>query len=186
MVLVIDFSVINGAMITSRASMLRADLLEMSVRRSGENQALVGDDRLDLQIAHGKDADARYVGAGADEVPPHGVGFAHVVDEERLRAGFGGLGRAEERRRELFGLGHLERGRLEHEDGVVGEAVGKRRFQRHLPLLLIERLLVRSRLRPEDDAAMTPLRRANGSLTSAAGALLTPGLLAAAGNFVAT
>ena len=74
---------------------------------------------------------------------------------------------------------------IQERHGVVAKAIGKRRQKREAAFLLIEALNVAARLRAEDDAAVTPLRRTNRALACPPGPLLPPRLATAAGDFVA-
>ncbi len=85
----------------------------------------------------------------------------------------------------VCGFGDAEVGGVEHRDGVGCKAIGERRDESHAPFLLIEIFNVAARLRSENDAAMTPLRRTDRTLARAAGAFLTPRFASTAGDFVA-
>src|SRR6266542_477625 len=78
------------------------------------------------------------------------------------------------------GLGEVQP--VEHHDVAAGEPVGERGPQRQDLLLLVDAQRVVARVRPEDHAAAGPLRGADGPLPGPPGALLAPGLLAAAAH----
>ena len=71
-------------------------------------------------------------------------------------------------------------------DDVSGLSLGAQNgLQSQTADLLVERVAVIAGLRGKDDAAVRPLRGAGAALTGVAGALLLPGLLAAAGDLSA-
>ena len=83
---------------------------------------------------------------------------------------------------ELLGLDlvHLD---LVDDDDVSGLSLGAQNgLQSQTADLLVERVAVIAGLRGKDDAAVRPLRGAGAALAGVAGALLLPGLLAAAGD----
>ena len=86
---------------------------------------------------------------------------------------------------ELLGLDlvHLD---LVDDDDVSGLSLGAQNgLQSQTADLLVERVAVIAGLRGKDDAAVRPLRGAGAALAGVAGALLLPGLLAAAGDLSA-
>ncbi len=99
---------------------------------------------------------------------------------------FAAFGDAEQQRRELA---RSCRSRIRRSTSIVTGREAKRsqsaaRIAARRSFLLSETTYERG-LRPEDDAAVAPLRRADRALASAAGALLLPRLLAAAADLVA-
>src|SRR4029079_6872759 len=73
---------------------------------------------------------------------------------------------------EVLGPDGVEAERVDDLDRLVTELGGERAAERHALHLAREPLLVRTRMRPEDDATATIVRRADGALAGAAGALL--------------
>src|ERR1700688_4958907 len=176
----------SGAMMTSRASMVRflESFGERGEGRVGQQETRVAEDVLDVERAEVRDADAREVAARAFELLADACCLVGRVHDERLPAALRGARRAEQERAQVAGLAEVEVFGRKHRHAIVLEAVGERGLKRDVTFLLIERRFVAARLGTEDDAAVRPLRRANRTLTRAAGALLAPRLPAAAAHFV--
>ena len=86
---------------------------------------------------------------------------------------------------ELLGPDGVEPEGVDDLDGLVAELGGQRATQRQALHLARQPLLVRARVRPEDDAAATVVRRVGRALAGAAGALLAVRLAAAATDLAA-
>ena len=71
---------------------------------------------------------------------------------------------------------------IHHNDPVLGSLGGEHALERQALDLLVHHVAVAAGLGGKDDAAVGPLGGPGGALTGVAGALLAPGLLAAAGD----
>src|ERR1700722_10583858 len=184
----IDFSVIRGETMTSRASIGGLLFGGETIRQRfvgghRKKETIVAQDVFDVERAVVGYGNALEIAPGS--LDRGGMRFTAPADDQRLRTHTRRFGAAEEQLGECGRLFDRELAGVEQRHGVVLEAVGERGQEGDAAFLLIERLHVAARLRSEHDAAMAPLRGANRALARTSGALLPPGLAAAAGDFVA-
>src|SRR5262249_49810182 len=145
----IDFSVIIGAIITSRASILvhpsegGNELLE---RRSGEHQMRGGQNSLDVERSGVRYGDALQIATDTLQTPTNGVRLSLPVHDEHACTALGSLRRTKEKRRERSCLLDRERLRREQRHRIVRKTIAQRRAHSQAALFLIERHFVRARL----------------------------------------
>ena len=99
-------------------------------------------------------------------------------DHQGLAVGLDGV----QERTEVLGLDAVELDGIDNDDLACGRLGGQSGLHSQSLDLLIQNVRVAAGLGSEHDAAVGPLRRTGAALTGVAGTLLTPGLLAAAGD----